>query len=179
MQHWPCFSDLAVCGCDWAGKSICGSHAQPGHSSLLPACTGSGVVGSIKITPRPSGFSRGQLDITAACGRPIATGSSLQALVNNVPIPLETYSSHHGAETVMVMRGAHGVVGNRHPWRQPRAETGFSTAASAKFLVGFPLSSRLGFPDPTAVTPYGSYAHLSATALTEVRHTALYRSVAA
>ncbi|EHK39922.1 hypothetical protein TRIATDRAFT_278612 [Trichoderma atroviride IMI 206040] len=71
-------------------------------------------VGGIKITPRPGGFLRGQLDITAACGRRIAADSSLQALVNDIPTYLETRSSHHGAEKVITMREAKGVR-NRHP----------------------------------------------------------------
>lgn len=119
--------------------------------------------GSIKITPRPGGFLRGQLDITAACGRRIATDSSLQALVNDVPTYLETFPSHHGAERMIMMREAKGVR-NRHPSMKSLVLRWILNGGFCQVPVGFPLSSRLEFPNSTAVTPYGSYSHLFATA---------------
>jgi hypothetical protein len=140
MHHGLVFLNLAICGCDWTGKSICGSHPQlPGHSSSFPAY-------SIKITPRPGGFLRGQLDITAAGGRRIATDGSLQTLVNDIPTYLETCSSHHGAERVIVMREAtEGSEKQVSLNEKPRAEMD-SQRRLLLSSCGLPASPSLGIP---------------------------------
>jgi hypothetical protein len=104
----------------------------------------------------------GSSDITAAWSRRSATGNSVQPLSIISRPAGGFYSSRHGAESMMMIRGVKEKGDGR--LNEGLVPRWILNSCFRHVLVGLPLSIRLEFPDLTAVTPYGSQAHLSATA---------------